>query len=133
MASPAPLTRTLLADALGPEVTIAFRPGAMVIAIDERNLVAEKRNRVAGPAPEALGQQADEAARKRQAYGMHALKSFRANDATRPTVCLIHGLNSSSAGFVHVVPLARSGGLRHRGLRLPVQPAPGRVVRGVHA
>ena len=39
-----PLTRTLLSDALGPEVAIAFRPGVMVMTIDERNLVAEKRN-----------------------------------------------------------------------------------------
>ena len=41
---------------------------------------------------------------------MHALKSFRANDPTRPTVCLIHGLNSSSRGFVHVIPLLEAAG-----------------------
>ena len=104
-----PLTRTLLVDALGPEVTITFRPGAMVISIDERNLVAEKRNEWLGRLRN-LGQQAAEAARKRQSYGMHTLKSFRANDAARPTICLIHGLDSSSAGFVHVVPLLEAAG-----------------------
>ncbi len=104
-----PLTRTLLVDALGPEVTITFRPGAMVISIDERNLIAEKRNEWLSRLRN-LGQQAAEAARKRQSYGMHALKSFRANDATRPTICLIHGLNSSSAGYVHVVPLLEAAG-----------------------
>jgi pimeloyl-ACP methyl ester carboxylesterase len=104
-----PLTRTLIADALGPEVTIAFRPGAMVIAIDERNLVLEKRNDWLGRL-KTLADRATEAALKRRSYGMHALKSFRANDPTRPTVCLIHGLNSSSAGFVHVVPLLEEAG-----------------------
>ena len=104
----------------------------MVITIDERNLVPEKRNDWLGRL-RTLSERANEAALKRQAYGMHALKSFRANDPTRPTVCLIHGLNSSSAGFVHVVPVARSGGIRDRRLRLPVQPAPGRVVRCVYA
>ena len=104
-----PLTRTLLLDSLGPEVTIAFRPGAVIITIDERNLVAGKRNDWMSRLRN-LGEKAGEAARRRQSYGMHALKSFRANDPTRPTVCLIHGLNSSSAGFVHVVPLLEEAG-----------------------
>ncbi len=103
------LTRTLLAEALGPEVTITFRPGAMVITIDERNLVVDRRGEWMSRLRN-LGEKASVAARKRQSYGMHALKSFRANDPSRPTVCLIHGLNSSSAGFVHVVPLLEVAG-----------------------
>ena len=103
------LTRTLLSEALGPEVTISFRPGTMVIAIDERILTAARRGEWLGRLRN-LGNRAAEAVRTRQAYGMHALKSFRANDPGRPTVCLIHGLNSSSGGFVHVVPLLEEAG-----------------------
>ena len=104
-----PLTRTLLSEALGPEVTITYRPGAMVITIDERNLAIDRRDEWMSRLRN-LGEKARAAARKRQSYGMHALKSFRANDSGRPTVCLIHGLNSSSAGFVHVVPLLEQAG-----------------------
>jgi pimeloyl-ACP methyl ester carboxylesterase len=104
-----PLTRTLLSEALGPEVTISFRPGAMVISLDTRLLAVGRRSEWLGRLRN-LGDRAAEAARRRQSYGMHALKSFRANDPTRPTICLIHGLNSSSAGFVHVVPLLEEAG-----------------------
>ena len=48
--------------------------------------------------------------RKRQAYGMRALKSYRPNQPDRPTVCLVHGLNSSSRGFVHVIPWLEEAG-----------------------
>ena len=44
-----PLTRTLLSEALGPEVSIKFRPGVMVIAIDDHILAPDRRG-VAGPA-----------------------------------------------------------------------------------
>ena len=104
-----PLTRTVLAEALGPEVNIAFRPGAMVITVDE-SILGPKRRTEWLDRLRNLGDQAGEAARKRQSYGMHVLKSFRANDPTRPTVCLIHGLNSSSRGFVHVIPLLEEAG-----------------------
>ena len=41
---------------------------------------------------------------------MHALKSYRPNDPTRPTVCLVHGVNSSSGGFVHMIPRLEEAG-----------------------
>ena len=41
---------------------------------------------------------------------MHALKSYRPNDPTRPTICLVHGLNSSSGGFVHMIPWLEQAG-----------------------
>jgi pimeloyl-ACP methyl ester carboxylesterase len=104
-----PLTRTLLSEALGSEARVAFGPRAMVVTIDERNLVAEKRTQWLARLTK-LKEKAGEAARKRQSYGMHTLKSFRANDPARPTVCLIHGLNSSSRGFVHVIPLLEAAG-----------------------
>src|ERR1017187_3563706 len=104
-----PLTRTLLAEALGPEVTIAFRPGAMIITVDESILVAKRRTEWLDRLRN-LSDRAGEAARRRQSYGMHAFKSFRANDPTRRTICLIHGRNSSSRGFVHVIPLLEEAG-----------------------
>ncbi len=103
------LTKTLLAEHLGPFVTIAFRPGAMVVTVDEQVLAPERRDdwlrRLHG-----LADLAGEAARHRQSYGMHALKSYRPNDPLRPTICLVHGLNSSSGGFVHMVPWLEEAG-----------------------
>ena len=103
------LTKTLLSETLGPEVAITFRPGAMIMTIDERILTPEHREewlRRLGH----LAERANEAARRRQSYGMRALKSYRPNDPTRPTVCLVHGLNSSSGGFVHMIPWLEEAG-----------------------
>jgi pimeloyl-ACP methyl ester carboxylesterase len=103
------LTKTLLSETLGQDVAITFRPGMMVLTIDERILSPENRQewlRRLGH----LAERTDEAAKKRQAYGMHALKSYRPNDPTRPTVCLVHGLNSSSGGFVHMIPWLEEAG-----------------------
>ncbi|MFO0910034.1 MAG: alpha/beta fold hydrolase [Isosphaeraceae bacterium] len=48
--------------------------------------------------------------RRRLRYGMRAFPSYRANDPTRPTVCLVHGVNSSSYGFVHMIkPIEEAG------------------------
>jgi pimeloyl-ACP methyl ester carboxylesterase len=103
------LTKTLLSETLGPEVVITFQPGAMIMAVDERVLAPANRDewlRRLG----SLADRADEAARKRLSYGMHALKSYRPNDPDRPTVCLVHGLNSSSGGFVHMIPWLEQAG-----------------------
>jgi pimeloyl-ACP methyl ester carboxylesterase len=103
------LTKTLLAETLGPAVAITFRPGTMVMTIDERILTPEHRDEWLQRLSQ-LSERADEAARKRQSYGMRALKSYRPNDPTRPTVCLVHGLNSSSGGFVHMIPWLEESG-----------------------
>jgi pimeloyl-ACP methyl ester carboxylesterase len=103
------LTKTMLGEILGPDVKITFRPGVMVITINDRNFAAARRNewveRLRG-----LSTFASEAARRQEAYGMHALKSFRPNDRQRPTICLVHGLNSSSGGFVHMIPWLEEAG-----------------------
>lgn len=103
------LTRTLLADALGPDVEIAFQPRAMVLKIDDRILTDSRRvewsNRLRD-----LSERATEAARRRENYGMRARPSYRPNDLSRPTVCLVHGLNSSSGGFVHMIPWLEEAG-----------------------
>ncbi len=103
------LTKTLLSETLGPEVAITFRPGTMVITVDEQILTAEHREEWIRRLTQ-LAERADEAAHKRRFFGMRALKSYRANDPMRPTVCLVHGLNSSSGGFVHMIPWLEEAG-----------------------
>jgi pimeloyl-ACP methyl ester carboxylesterase len=103
------MTRTLLAESLGPEVAIAFRPGAMVLSVDRGILAPERRAEWLGRLRE-LAERAGEASRHRQVYGMRALDSFRPDDPSRPTVCLVHGLNSSSGGFVHMIPWLEEAG-----------------------
>jgi len=103
------LTRTLLGECLGPEVRLAFRPGVVVIAVDEEKLAADRcaewKRRL-----EDLSARSVQAASRQQYYGMRALPSYRANDPRRPTVCLVHGINSSSGGFVHLIPLLEQAG-----------------------
>ena len=102
-------TKNLLSETLGPEVAIDFRPAKMVVTIDEMILTPERREEWLRRLRN-LSDRAGEAARHRQAYGMHALNSYRANEPSRPTICLIHGLNSSSGGFVHMIPWLEEAG-----------------------
>lgn len=103
------LSRKMLAATLGTDATITVEGLALVVTIDPESLGPgrrdEWRNRVLG-----LAAIADREAKRRLHYGMHALKSFRPNDATRPTICLIHGVNSSSGGFVHMIPPLEEAG-----------------------
>lgn len=39
-----------------------------------------------------------------------ARASYRPNDPQRPTICLVHGMNSSSGSFVHMVPKLEEAG-----------------------
>jgi pimeloyl-ACP methyl ester carboxylesterase len=103
------LTKTLLEESLGPEVEIRFQPGAMVLTIDERILAPGRRAEWLRRL-RALADRAGEAARRRERYGMRALASYRPNDPARPTLCLVHGLNSSSGGFVHMIPWLQEAG-----------------------
>ena len=43
-------------------------------------------------------------------YGMKAMASYKAGEPSRPTVCLVHGMNSSTAGFVHVISALEAAG-----------------------
>jgi pimeloyl-ACP methyl ester carboxylesterase len=103
------LTKSLLAETLGPEVAIEFRPRSMVFSIDERILATERRGEWAHRLQQLAGR-ASEAAKRKQAFGMRALKSYRPADSSRPTLCLVHGLNSSSGGFVHLIPQLEEAG-----------------------
>ena len=103
------LSRTMLGTTLGPETHVVFGAKAVVVAIGPPLLVparrAEWERRVRD-----LAVLAEREARRRLQYGMHALKSYRPNDPARPTLCLVHGVNSSSGGFVHMVPHLEKAG-----------------------
>ena len=81
----------------------------MAIVIDEEALVDSRRDEWKRRLAD-LGARTLQASRRRQSYGMKALASYRPNDPRRPTICLVHGLNSSSGGFVHVVPHLEQAG-----------------------
>jgi pimeloyl-ACP methyl ester carboxylesterase len=103
------LSKTLLGECLGPDVRLSFRPGLVILSVDENDLAADRRDgwkrRLDDLAARSL-----QASQRQQYYGMRALPSYRANDPTRPTVCLVHGINSSSGGYVHVTPLLEQAG-----------------------
>lgn len=44
-------------------------------------------------------------------FGLKVRKSYRPDDPSQRVVCLIHGMNSSSGGFVHLIPLLERAGL----------------------
>lgn len=105
----AALTKAFLIKSLGQKARVDFRPTEVVLSILVDPGDAAALQEIAGRIAE-LATRADLEARRREQYGMHALKSYRPNDPTRPTVCLIHGLNSSSSVFVHFVePLQQAG------------------------
>ncbi len=103
------LSRKMLAERLGPEATLTTEPRALVITLSPLVLTPEGRRGF----QQRLSQLADQTrreAQRRMRYGMHALNSYRPNDPDRPTVCLVHGINSSSGGFVHLIrPLEAAG------------------------
>jgi pimeloyl-ACP methyl ester carboxylesterase len=103
------LTRRMLAESLGPGVSLTFHDRALVVAINPKSLTPEHRPQWQARLKQ-LADRAQREAQRRMHYGMHALKSYRPNDPGRPTVCLVHGVNSSSGGFVHMfAPLEEAG------------------------
>lgn len=103
------LTRTHLAEVLGPDVQIAVSNRELKLTVApeaaQAARVAQLRKRI-----QDLASQLERDAKRRMQYGMHALKSYQPNDPKRPTVCLLHGINSSSGSFVHMVePLEAAG------------------------
>jgi pimeloyl-ACP methyl ester carboxylesterase len=103
------LSRQSLADGLGPGARVSVEGKRLVVTIDPAALAPGRRadweRRVRD-----LAARAEREARRRLNYGMHARPSYRPNDPRRPTVCLVHGVNSSSGGFVHMFgPLEEAG------------------------
>ena len=99
------LTRSLLADRLGASARVEVGEGELVVTL------------VADPGPETwnarlddLAERAVAEAERREAFGLRARESYRANDRERPTVLLVHGLNSTSGSFRHMVPHLEAAG-----------------------
>ncbi len=103
------LARTLLGECLGTGVEFVFRPGVVVLVVDEQSLGADRRAEWKRRL-EDLSTRSLQASKRQQYYGMSALASYRANDPGRPTICLVHGINSSSGGFVHLIPPLQQAG-----------------------
>lgn len=104
-----PLSRALLAESLGADVVAAVEGPSLTLRIPQERLGDDRRadweRRLRG-----LVERIEREEERRERYGLHALKSYRPNDPARPTVCLIHGLNSTSAVFWHVVgPIEEAG------------------------
>lgn len=103
------LTRTLLADSLGEDVALTYQAAEVLAEIAPEALTAERLPRLRVRLVD-LADRAGKASKGRLNYGMHALSSYRPNDPSRPTICLVHGLNSTSAVFKHWIrPLEEVG------------------------
>jgi pimeloyl-ACP methyl ester carboxylesterase len=105
----APLTRTLLRETLGPDASLDIHPRELEITLAARVREPSQRlewDRRLRDLSTRAGREID----RRSRYGMHARPSYRPNDPSRPTVCLIHGLNSTSGVFVHMFgPIEEAG------------------------
>jgi pimeloyl-ACP methyl ester carboxylesterase len=104
-----PLSKKLLADSLGPGVETGVEGDSLVVRIPATRLgplaKAEWQTRLRG-----LNERIAAEEKRRERYGMGALGSYRPNDPARPTVCLIHGLNSTSSVFWHMIePIEKAG------------------------
>lgn len=96
------LTRSLLRETLGAEVRLERDGRMLVIGLPEGENLRERLD--------GLALRIREAEDRSERYGLHARSSYRPNDPDRPTVCLVHGINSSSYSFVHMVkPLEEAG------------------------
>lgn len=106
---PGALGRALLKECLGDDIHLGFSRGAIVFRLPESlgrgDDQAAWRDRL-----EQLAARAEEAADRRLQHAMTALDSYRPNDPNRPTICLVHGINSSSEGFVHMIPQLEEAG-----------------------
>jgi pimeloyl-ACP methyl ester carboxylesterase len=105
----APLTRRLLTETLGPMATLKPQAREIIFELDPEILEGdgkadwERRLR-------DLAERSTRESARRARYGMSHRPSYQANDPSRPTVCLIHGLNSTSNVFKHMfAPLEQAG------------------------
>lgn len=103
------LSRQMLASSLGAGVEIAVENRSLILTVAPE-LLAPARHDDWQRRVNDLARESEREAHRRAHYGIHALKSYRPNDPGRPTVCLVHGVNSSSGGFVHMIrPIEEAG------------------------
>ena len=103
------LTLDYLTAALKPDVAVDLRADAARFTIGPDPDNAPGTEEWARRLGVLAGKTRAEAARRAR-YGFRARASYRPNDPTRPTICLVHGLNSSSAVFKHLAPALEAAG-----------------------
>lgn len=100
------LTRTMLKENLGPEFTLDVTAGSLRISLPAGRMSREALKQRLND----LSAQIERESRRSQLYGLHSTDSYRPNDPARPSVVLVHGINSSSGSFVHMIePLQEAG------------------------
>ncbi|AMV38948.1 esterase/lipase family protein [Planctomyces sp. SH-PL62] len=103
------LGRNLLRDSLGDAVGIEFTTDSVVLLVPEA-LGRDDSREAWRERLDQLASRTEEASNRRTRHSLRPRPSYRPNDPARPTICLVHGLNSSSAGFVHMIPLLEEAG-----------------------
>ncbi len=102
------LTRAFLAKSLGADTPVEITNTALIVRVrDPRDAASLKlwRDRIA-----ALATATASEIERRSLYGMRSRPSYRPNDPSRPTICLVHGMNSTSGVFKHMFkPLEEAG------------------------
>ncbi len=101
------LVRTFLEEQLGPGVKAEVVGNELVLRLGPE--VVAQPEVIAGRL-RALADGARLVAARSKRYGMHALPSYRPADPARPTICLLHGINSNASSFHHLIgPLEAAG------------------------
>ena len=103
------LSSQYLAEALTPDVAVEFTPEAVVFAVGPDPANA-RGSELWAVRLGALATRARSEAERRTHYGFRRRPSYRPNDPARPTVCLIHGLNSTAGVFKHLTPALEAAG-----------------------
>ncbi len=104
-----PLTVRYLTDALRPDVRVELGPEFVSFHVgpdpSNRKGGADWNRRLVELAAKTRTE-----ADRRGRYGFRSRPSYRPNDPARPTICLIHGLNSTAAVFKHLAPALEAAG-----------------------
>ena len=103
------LTIQYLTEALQPGVAVELTATETIFRIDpdpanERGAPTWKRRL------DDLTTRAQAEAERRSRYGFRPRSSYLPNASSRPTVCLIHGLNSTGGVFKHLSPALEAAG-----------------------
>ncbi len=104
------LTRAMLSKILGSDVRLSVEADALILKLDPDALKPQARADWQARLAALAEKVRRDAQLGRAAYGMRACDSYRPNDPARPTICLVHGMNSASGCFVHMIPILEQAG-----------------------
>ena len=99
-----------LEKAFGPGIDLRSEGESIVISVNPDLLKPQARPALQGRLQSMVMRVEEEAERHQERYGMRPLRSYRPNDPSRPTVVLLHGLNSSSGCYQHMAPALEKAG-----------------------